>query len=188
MRHAFQAFGEVLAALDKLEIKYAVGGSVASSMHGIARFTGDVDILVDMHPTQVTDFLDALGDGFAADADHIRNAFRISRPANLIHIESVYKFDLFPVSGNRFRLAEIQRSTMRESNLFGESIEFAVVSAEDAILAKLDWIRQSGGGSDKQLNDILGIIAIQDDKLDRAYMSTTAAELGLTAELNRLFD
>lgn len=188
MKHAFSAFADVLAALDKLEIRYAVGGSVSSSMHGIARFTRDVDILVDMGTAQVNDFLDALGGGFAADADHIKEAFRIGRPANIIHIESVYKFDLFPVSSIGFRQAEIRRSVMRQSSLFGDLIEFAVVSAEDTILAKLDWIRQSGGGSEKQLNDILGVIAVQGDKLDRAYMAATAAELGLSEELNRLFD
>ncbi len=157
-------------------------------MHGIARFTRDVDILVDMAPAQVSEFLDALGVGFAADADHIKEAFRFGRSANIIHMDSVHKFDLFPVSNSRFRQSEIRRSVMRESSLFGELIEFAVVSAEDTILAKLDWIRQSGGGSEQQLKDILGVIAVQGDKLDRAYMSATAAELGLTDELNQLFD
>ena len=56
------------------------------------------------------------------------------------------------------------------------------------ILAKLDWIRQTRGGSEKQLTDILGVIALKGAQLDRAYMSATAAELGLTEELNRLFD
>jgi hypothetical protein len=67
-------------------------------------------------------------------------------------------------------------------------VECAIVTPEDAILAKLNWIRLSGGGSEKQLNDILGVIAVQGDKLDRAYMAATAAELGLGEELNRLFD
>ncbi len=47
-------------------------------------------------------------------------------------------------------------------------------------------MRQSGGQSEQQLRDILGVIAVQGDRLDRAYLEATAAELGLAEELRRL--
>jgi len=34
--------------LDRLGIIYAVGGSLASSLHGVARATQDIDVLIDL--------------------------------------------------------------------------------------------------------------------------------------------
>ena len=64
-----QAFGQVLAAFDALEVPYAVGGSVASSLYGNYRMTNDVDILVDMRPGQVREFVERLGPDFVADIE-----------------------------------------------------------------------------------------------------------------------
>lgn len=175
MRTAAEAFETLLAALDKLEVPYAVGGSVASSVYGNYRFTNDVDLVVALREEQVKEFLEALGADFYGDAEDIRRAFRIERSANVIHMPTAYKFDLFPASKGGFRARQLSRR-----------LEFATVSPEDTILAKLDWMRQSGGQSEQQLRDILGVIAVQGDRLDRAYLEATAAELGLAEELRRL--
>lgn len=188
MKSPVEAFEAVLAALDKLEIRYAVGGSFASSTHGNYRYTNDIDIVVLIPDSQLDEFAAALGPDFYCDLQTMREAFRRGRSANVIHKPSVFKFDLFPAGENRFRLTELKRRVFKAAQFAGQTLECAVVTPEDTILAKLNWIRQSGGGSEKQLNDIMGVINVQREKLDRAYMSATAAELGLTEELNRLFD
>lgn len=187
MKSSVVAFEAILAALDKLEIRYAIGGSFASSTHGNYRYTSDIDIVVQITNAQVAEFAAALGPEFYCDVQTMREAFRLGRSANVIHRPSVFKFDLFPAGENRFRLAELNRRVFKEAKFEDQIVECAVVTPEDTILAKLDWIRQSGGGSEKQLNDILGVVALKGDKLDRAYMAATAAELGLSEELNRLF-
>lgn len=188
MKSPMNAFESILAALDKLEIRYAIGGSFASSAHGNFRFTNDIDIVVQIPDFLMSEFAAALGPDFYFDLQTMRESFRMGRSANVIHKPSVFKFDLFPAGENRFRLAELNRRVFKETQFEGQTVECAVVSAEDTILAKLDWIRQTRGGSEKQLNDILGVIALKGAQLDRAYMSATAAELGLSDELNRLFD
>jgi hypothetical protein len=188
MKSAVDAFEAILAALDKLEIRYAIGGSFASSTYGNYRYTNDIDIVVQIPDFQVAEFAAALGPEFYCDIQAMREGFRLGRPANVVHKPSVFKFDLFPAGENRFRLAELNRRVFKDAPFVGRLVECAIVTPEDAILAKLNWIRLSGGGSEKQLNDILGVIAVQGDKLDRAYMAATAAELGLSEELNRLFD
>ncbi len=58
-------------------------------------------------------------------------------------------------------------------------------SPEDIILNKLDWYRMGGGISDRQWNDILGVIKVQGAALEPAYLNQWARELGLTDLLNR---
>ncbi len=41
--------------LDQLGITFAVGGSFASSFHGVARATQDIDVVIDLHADQVRD-------------------------------------------------------------------------------------------------------------------------------------
>jgi len=36
-----------------MEVPYSVGGSIASSTHGIVRMTMDVDLIVDLKPDQI---------------------------------------------------------------------------------------------------------------------------------------
>ena len=48
--------GQVLEVLDRMEIPYLAGVSVASSVHGISRPTLDLDIVADLRPEQVDEF------------------------------------------------------------------------------------------------------------------------------------
>jgi len=68
------AFQELLAVLDRLDIPYLVSGSMASSVHGVARATRDIDVLVDIRANQVGPLASALSEDFYADADMMREA------------------------------------------------------------------------------------------------------------------
>jgi hypothetical protein len=85
-----EAFAALLAILDRMEIPYEVGGSVASSAHGIPRTTLDVDLVVDLKPDDIESFAAALRQYFYADAQQIREAFSRGRAANVIHLGSVW--------------------------------------------------------------------------------------------------
>jgi hypothetical protein len=50
------AFQEVLATLDRLEIPFFVGGSVASGSYRLPRQTNDIDIVADFHWTARVDY------------------------------------------------------------------------------------------------------------------------------------
>jgi hypothetical protein len=75
MKTLTEALGSLLAVLDRLAIPYEVGGSVASSAHGIPRTTMDFDLVLDLAPDKMEAFVAEVRDEFYADADQIREAF-----------------------------------------------------------------------------------------------------------------
>ncbi len=170
---------QIIAALDRCAIPYAVGGSVASSYHGSPRATNDVDLLAELLPAQAQVFAQELGPDFYADPDMIRDALFNGRSFNVIHLKTTYKFDFFPVAGDPFGAGQVARRVAVHSDLLGEPLDFAIASAEDIILAKLAWFRKGGCVSARQWNDVLGVVRIQGGRLDRAYLDEWAARLGV---------
>ena len=76
----------VARALERLGIPYFVGGSLASSAHGVARATLDADIVARLDPEQARRFVGELGQGFYADVDAIADAARQRSSFNVIHM------------------------------------------------------------------------------------------------------
>lgn len=60
-------------------------------------------------------------------------------------------------------------------------------SPEDTVLHKLIWFGMTGGESQKQWRDLLGVLKLQGESLDRGYMREWGEKLGLVRELNRGF-
>ena len=56
----------VTSVLEKLEIPYYVGGSVASTIYGKIRTTHDIDIIADINPEQIEDIVEALHEEFTS--------------------------------------------------------------------------------------------------------------------------
>ena len=186
---AWRAFGTLLAALNRLSIRYAAGGSLASSVHGVPRATVDIDLVVDLPDQDIAPLSAELSQEFYADAGVIREAVRTCRPFNLIHYESSYKFDLFPLPEDPYYQGELDRRTVTEFS-FGEGpcLRFPVVTPEDTVLTKLVWYQTRGKVSERQCSDVLGIIKVRGQELDQEYLRRWAAHLGVTQLLQRLWE
>lgn len=61
---ASQPFELLRNALEAAGLRYAVGGSWASAAYGEARFTNDIDLLVDLHAVGLERFLAQLPPAF----------------------------------------------------------------------------------------------------------------------------
>jgi hypothetical protein len=94
-----EALARLLEALDKLKIAYEIGGSIASSVHGIPRTSADVDLVVDLARDRLEEFAAELSGDFYLDRDTIRGAPDRGRSFNLIHVKSAFKFDLLDSCG-----------------------------------------------------------------------------------------
>jgi hypothetical protein len=161
-----------------------VGGSVASSSHGIPRSTNDIDIVADIRQEHISRFVSELAGAFYADPDTMHEALHHERSFNLIHFASGAKFDIFPVARNRYAEVQIERSVPQK--VPGLNILCPVASAEDTILAKLIWYRAGGEQSDQQWNDLRGVRSVQGSRLDRTYMQDWAQQLKVDDLLKRL--
>ncbi len=170
--------------LDHLGIIYAIGGSLASSAYGAMRFTQDADISVQPFSRVAEDFYDLVKDEFYISAEAMREALRSHRSFNVIHFETSFKIDIFVLGCGEFEQRLLARR--RKAKLGDASRrELGVVSPEDIILLKLRWFRETGGTSQRQWDDVLGVLAVQGDALDFEYLTTSARELGLEELLNR---
>jgi hypothetical protein len=182
-----EAFAALLAILDRMEIPYEVGGSVASSAHGIPRTTLDVDLVVDLKPEDIEAFAAELQHHFYADPDQIREAFARGRAANVIHLGSIWKFDLFPLRNDEYSRTEFARRAIRRiSTGGGESIECSLASVEDTILRKLEWYRAGGETSERQWNDLRGVTRAAAGRLDLDYVRRWAKYLKVSDLVERL--
>jgi len=177
----------VTQVFEQLGVKYFIGGSLASSQHGIPRATLDTDIVTKFMPDHIRPLLDALGDAWYADEDAIRDAIRRKSSFNLIHMETAQKVDVFVSKDRPFEQGEFAAATRLA---LGDSVSsFApyFASAEHSVLAKLEWFRLGGEISDRQWNDVLGILRVQAKKLNRPSMILEAATLGVSDLLQKAF-
>lgn len=177
----------VTSALEKLNIRYVVVGSFASSLYGLYRATADIDILADITSEQVGPLHEALKEDFYVDELSMRKAVARGQSFNAIHFETVFKIDFFVASNDEFAAAQLNRRQSRALSP-DASDEVYVATAEDTILAKLRWFRAGNESSKNQWNDVLGIISVVRDGLDNAYMRTWAERLGVSDLLDRALD
>ncbi len=179
VNEALEAIRPLIAVFERLGVSYRVGGSVASSWHGIGRSTMDVDLTANLELSQVDSLVAGLQDAYYADAELIREALEHGQSFNLIHLETYFKVDVFPLQAREYE----QRSFSRV--VVVQQINF--VSAEDIILKKLEWYRLSGG-SERQWRDVIGVLNIQQGKLDMAYLQHWAMEIGVSDLLERVLE
>jgi hypothetical protein len=179
------AFRELLDAFGRLNIPYLVSGSVASSVHGIARATRDIDIVVDIRTNQTGPLASALAGNFYADVETMREAISVKRAFNVIHYATSYKFDIFPAQSDAYTRAQFGRRQPGQFPVENEEVHFQVASPEDCILSKLLWYKTGGEVSEQQWRDILGVREMQGGRLDLEYLRKWAAELGVDRLLAR---
>lgn len=164
----------IATLLESLAIPYMVVGSFASAIHGEPRSTQDLDIVIDPTHDQLEDLLAALDpDRFYVDHDVARDALRRRSMFNVIDMQTAWKIDLVLRRARPFSIEELGR---RHAVAIDE-VNAYVATAEDTIVAKLEWAQ--AGGSDRQLRDVAGILRLRGDSLDRAYIERWIRELGL---------
>jgi hypothetical protein len=107
----------------------------------------------------------------------IRDCLRTGRPFNLIHHTSSYKFDIFPLSRDPYYQVQFERRRFEETSQLGEPPQLPVTTPEDTILTKLVWFRSGGEVSERQWNDVRGVIEVQKGRLDVEYLRQWARHL-----------
>lgn len=169
--------GEVLhlalRRLDAAGIPYMVVGSLASSLHGFPRTTHDADVVIAPSVEALTGFLDAMERDFHVPRAAAATALRERAAFNTVHLETGFKLDFIV----RKRRPHSEEEFRRRVAVPFEGGRCWFATAEDTILAKLQWARLAG--SERHVQDASGIVQVQRDSLDWGYLRHWAAELGL---------
>lgn len=168
----------VAGVFEKLQVPYFVGGSLASSLHGIPRATQDVDMVADLRQVHQVSFIESLRTSFHIDEDLAKRAIQSRSCFNIIHLETMFKIDIFVLKDD-----EASREEMGRRKSYGifevPGNEIFLASAEDTILRKLMWFQLGEGVSERQWNDVLGVIRVQGGKLDIGYLQKWSGKLGV---------
>jgi hypothetical protein len=178
----------VADAMVELGVAHYIGGSVASSVHGVPRATLDVDLVADLRLEHARGLAELLRASYYVDEDMIRDAIRRRACFNVIHLATMLKVDVFVVKDTPYDRQAFRRMLCDTLEDTPDARQFFVASPEDTILNKLDWYRLGGFVSERQWRDVLGVLKVQGTSLDRAYLSRWASELGLSDLLARALD
>lgn len=174
----------VAGLLERLGIRYHVGGSVASSAHGMYRASADVDFVIDPTRDQLDALARSLEPEFYVSRSAMEEALATRRSFNAIHEATSFKIDFFVKGHAPFDDEELRRS-VRQAIDDNPAHTVLLKSAEDTILRKLDWFRRGGEASERQWHDVVSILVASREQLDAAYLERWAAELGVSDLLSR---
>jgi hypothetical protein len=174
----------VAACLDGLGVRHYVTGSAASSAHGIARASMDVDLVAELEPEHVDRLIACLGTAYYVPADALRAAVARRQSFNLIHLATMFKVDVFVSRGRPFDRVAADRASLEPFDDDEEATRLPVATPEDTALAKLEWFRRGGEVSERQWWDVVGVLKVA-RHADREYLRTWARALGVTDLLER---
>lgn len=169
----------ISGTLERIGIPYHVGGSVASSAHGMYRASADIDFVIDPTSEQLELLACALEAEYYLSRPAMAEAFARRSAFNAIHNVTSFKLDFFLKGTDPFDSEELRRSITQEVGSDPRH-SIQIKSAEDTILRKLQWYRDGGSVSDRQWQDVLAILASMRGSLDEAHLDRWARELGVT--------
>ncbi len=170
---------------DHLKIRYVVGGSLASSLHGIPRATQDVDLITELMTEHADLLINALKTDFYVDSAVVREAIARRGSFNVVHWNTMFKADVFIASDDAWSREEMGRARREQFETPEGPIAIQFASAEDTLLHKLVWYRLGNEVSERQWRDILGVLRIQGNQLDQGYLDIWAKWLNVSDFLLR---
>ena len=180
----FELVARVAAILDRLDIPYLVGGSVASAFFGEPRGTLDVDLVIELRAEGIEALATALEPGFYVSREAMSEAVNDRRSFNAVELGGAMKVDFFVRGESDFDREEFSRRRL-EPIVLGEPARVWVKTPEDSVLRKLLWFRDGQGASDQQWRDVVGLLATRAGKLDEGHLDSWATRLGLAELLQK---
>jgi len=166
----------VTREFEHLGIQYLIGGSFASTIYGKVRTTQNADIIASMQLQHVPMFIGELQSEFYIDENVVIDAIQRNSSFNIIHRDTMFKVDVFIPSMSAYTQSQFDRAR-KQTVALGQDISANFASPEDTILAKLVWFRMGGNISEKQWEDVIGVLKVRLQDLDFEYLRQWANEL-----------
>ena len=166
----------VADALTASGLAYLLAGSFSSNFYGIPRSTKDADFVVELHGGVGDDFMARLGADFEADPQLSFETNTGTHRQLMQHTRSAFKVELFLLSNDPHDQARFQRRVAVHA--YGRQIWLP--TAEDVIIMKVRWARR------RDQDDVRGVIGVQGEKLDWAYIDGWCERHGTRALLEEI--
>jgi hypothetical protein len=176
----------VMHILESLHVPYLITGSLASALFGLVRSSLDAHLVADLRMEHAEPLVRELSAAFYAHLHAVQEAIRRRSSFNAVHLQEAFKVDVFVCQDRPF-----DRSQLEHRGLYQVSPEAAAAyfaSPEDLILSKLEWYRLGHESSARQWGDVLGVMKVQGETLDRPYLRRWAAGLGVADLLERALE
>ncbi len=174
MNSTHRLLSEIPGKLEAIGVPYMIVGSFASAYHGVPRSTQGLEIVVSLDLSSLETLYSILtAPGCYLSRDAVEEAVERRGQFNLIDSQSGWKVDFIVCKNREFSQQELgrrQRVTL-------DGCEVFIASAEDTILSKLEWARESQ--SERQLRVVAGILDVCGSQLDREYLDSWLTKLGL---------
>jgi hypothetical protein len=169
----------VAARLASAGIQYMMTGSMAQALYATPRMTRDIDIVVQLYPTDIHKITVLFQDDFYIDEESIRQAVAGEGIFNIIHNPTVIKIDFIVRKKDEYRVKEFSR----RQTIDVEGTPVTVVAPEDLILSKLVWAKLSQ--SELQCRDVRQMM-LTAKNLDTAYLEKWSLKLGVDDLLHKV--
>lgn len=173
----------VARVFDQMDIPYLVTGGMAVLIWGRPRFTADIDIVVELKPSDVAGLVEALrqlGENGYIDEEVVREIVKNGGEFNFVDGTTGIKVDFWLFDNTGFDKSRLERRVAKK--ILDQDVYFA--SPEDLILSKLKWYRESF--SNRHIEDVESVFQISKTGLDLNYLRVWADKLGVSDQLGKL--
>jgi hypothetical protein len=162
----------VTGRLNKADIPYMISGSIAANYYTIPRMTRDIDIIIELKQDDIDEFVGLFEGDFYINRETVTEEVSRQGMFNLIHNQHIIKIDFIIKKSSPYQQAEFSRKTQ----VLIEQSPMWFVSAEDLVISKLNWAKDSH--SEMQLKDVANLIRTV-ESLDMEYIHHWIQKLDL---------
>jgi hypothetical protein len=172
-----------LEILENAGIPAYLGGSIASSLHGMQQLAQDIDIVVKQPPQALSTLLSKFKSFYIFNENATQKAFLQGTSFSLFHQSSLIKVDLIFQKATAFDQA--MHPLVNHVVIDERYPPLRIASATEMILFKLQryvhdkQTRQDGMEDDAEWNDILGMLKVQGHTLDLNFLETWSRTLNI---------
>ena len=177
MKTELDVLRDVSQRLESGGVEFMLTGSMAMNFYAQPRMTRDIDLVVKLASNQTESFIHLFESEYYVDRHAVATAIAHRSVFNLIHNETIIKFDCIILKDQQYRQEEFAR---RKKIRLGD-FETWIVTREDLILSKLHWAKDSK--SELQFRDVKNLLS---PDCDMPYLYSRAEELGVKSLLKEM--
>lgn len=182
----FEVAVRVGAALDRAEVRWALGGGLAVTLHGAPRGAELVEVVCELSPASTEAVLRELDGAFFVDRKAVIAAVLDRSAFEVLHPPTMSRVVIALVRGDALSSSQIQRRVFFRA--YARDDVFPVISAEDVILQALALHRRTRGTAPLAWRDAVGVISACARTLDRTWLLSQARKGRLQKLLDRAWN